>query len=57
MSDWSAFLNPTHNLQLFIGALVGGSDQNDYVKNEVTTDYNAGFQSAIAGLLHKCREL
>lgn len=43
-----------------IGALVGGPDQNDsyedrrddYVKNEVTTDYNAGFQSAVAGLLH-----
>jgi hypothetical protein len=43
-------------MQLLIVALVGGSDQNDYVKNEVTTDYNVGFQSAIADLLHKCLE-
>jgi hypothetical protein len=40
--------------------LVGGPDQNDnyddrrddYIKNEVATDYNGGFQSAVAGLLH-----
>jgi hypothetical protein len=38
---------------------VGGPDVNDfyvddradYVKNEVTTDFNAGFQSAVAGLI------
>ena len=39
------------------GALVGGPDSNDnyidnrtdYVTAEVTCDYNAGFQSAVAG--------
>ena len=39
------------------GALVGGpgkdgsyvDDRADYKKNEVAIDYNAGFQSAIAG--------
>ncbi|CAF1158092.1 unnamed protein product [Rotaria sp. Silwood1] len=58
--DWSAFNNPGPNPQLLIGALIGGPDRNDnyedrrddYVKNEVATDYNAGFQSAVAGLLH-----
>jgi hypothetical protein len=38
---------------------VGGPDQNDnyvddrsdYVHNEVATDYNAGFQSALAALI------
>ncbi|CAG2231369.1 E3.2.1.4 [Mytilus edulis] len=42
------------------GGLVGGLDQNDdyqdnredYVKNEVACDYNAGFQTACAGLYH-----
>ena len=40
-----------------IGALVGGPDLNDtyvdnredYVQNEVACDYNAGFQTALAG--------
>jgi len=40
------------------GALVSGPDENDnykdlreeYIYNEVTLDYNAGFQSAVAGL-------
>ncbi|CAF1081762.1 unnamed protein product [Rotaria sp. Silwood1] len=58
--DWNAFNNPQANPQLLVGALVGGPDQNDnyddrrddYIKNEVATDYNAGFQSAVAGLLH-----
>ena len=44
------------------GALVGGpgspDDQyndavNDYIENEVTLDYNAGFQSVLAGLQEK----
>jgi hypothetical protein len=38
---------------------VGGPDANDfyvddradYIKNEVTTDFNAGFQSTVAGLI------
>jgi hypothetical protein len=40
--------------------LVGGPEQNeaytdaqsDYQHNEVALDYNAGFQTAVAGLLH-----
>jgi hypothetical protein len=39
--------------------MVGGPDENDryvddrkdYVMNEVTTEYNAGFQSAVATLI------
>ncbi|XP_066912934.1 uncharacterized protein [Clytia hemisphaerica] len=50
---------PGPNPQILHGALVGGPDNNDnyadnrgdYVKNEVACDYNAGFQSAIAGLI------
>lgn len=45
-------------IQVLYGALVGGPDEfdnyedkrNDYVTNEVTCDYNAGFQSAVAAL-------
>jgi len=48
--------NP-HNIT---GALVGGPEQNeaytdtqsDYQHNEVALDYNAGFQTTVAGLLH-----
>ena len=55
--DWDEFENPGPNYQILYGALVGGPDQNDqyqdlrsdYVKNEVTNDYNAGFQGAVAG--------
>ena len=45
-----------------IGALVGGcrypddnynDERTDYFSNEVTLDYNAGFQSTIAGLQSK----
>ena len=59
--DWNNFNNPGPNPQTLYGALVGGpqnqgSDQisdrrDDYVESEVTTDYNAGFQSTLAGLL------
>jgi endoglucanase len=50
--------NPVTNLHVLYGALVGGPDQNDayaddrldYVKNEVATDYNGGFTSALASL-------
>lgn len=43
---------------MLYGALVSGPDENDnykdlrqeYIYNEVTLDYNAGFQSAVAGL-------
>jgi len=48
------------NVHLLCGALVGGPDKSDgykdersnYVMNEVACDYNAGFQTAIAGLRH-----
>lgn len=50
---------PTSNPHILFGALVGGPDQSgrytddrkDYIANEVATDYNAGFQTAVAGLL------
>ncbi|XP_076452170.1 uncharacterized protein LOC143287772 [Babylonia areolata] len=46
------------NVHTLYGALVGGPDASDgykdqrsnYVSNEVACDYNAGFQSALAGL-------
>ncbi|XP_053378966.1 endoglucanase E-4-like [Mercenaria mercenaria] len=46
------------NPNVLLGGLVGGPDQgdnynddrNDFVSNEVACDYNAGFQSALAGL-------
>jgi hypothetical protein len=52
--EWAAFNNPGPNPQTLYGALVGGpgaSDdyddkRNDYIKNEVATDYNAGFTGA-----------
>jgi hypothetical protein len=52
--------NPGPNPQVLTGALVGGPDGNDsykdarddFVHNEVAMDYNAGFQSAVAGLAH-----
>lgn len=55
----AAYDNPGPNPQTLYGALVGGPDENDYyednrgdyVKNEVATDYNAGFTSALAGLI------
>jgi len=60
---WNDYSNgPTTNE--LIGALVGGcknADDNyndardDYFSNEVTLDYNAGFQSTVAGLqMKKC---
>jgi hypothetical protein len=56
---WNAFNSPDPNPHVLTGALVGGPDENDsyvddrsdYVKNEVATDYNAGFQSAVAALV------
>lgn len=59
--DWSNFDSPDPNPNILYGALVGGPSslnddtlndaRNDYIENEVTLDYNAGFQSALAGLL------
>ena len=58
---WDAESSPEPNPQVLRGALVGGPkspDDNDYednrsnyITNEVTTDYNAGFQSALALLI------
>merc|ERR1711879_388430 len=43
--------SPNANPQTLYGALVGGPDgKDDYISNEVATDYNAGFQSAVAYL-------
>ena len=58
--DWSDLTKSDPNPHVLYGALVGGpqsvnSDdiadkRDDYVENEVTLDYNAGFQSLLAGL-------
>ena len=50
---------PKENPNILYGALVGGPDRNDawlddrsdHVRNEVAIDYNAGFQSSVAGLI------
>lgn len=47
------------NPYILYGALVGGPDQageynenrKDFKQTEVTCDYNAGFQSAVAGII------
>jgi len=57
--SWNDFGNPGPNPQILYGALVGGPDDNDnyvddradYVANEVSCDYNSGFQGAVAGLI------
>nr|AGP76413.1 endo-beta-1,4-glucanase 2 [Microtermes pallidus] len=57
--DWSTSSSPGPNVHVLSGALVGGPDENDsyaddrsdYIQNEVATDYNAGFQSAISVLV------
>lgn len=55
---WTDYQSSLPNPQVLYGALVGGPDENDnfsdvrsdFITNEVTCDYNAGFQSAVAGL-------
>ena len=55
--NWGDYNSADDNDSELVGALVGGPDQNDqyndarddYVSNEVATDYNAGFQTALAG--------
>ena len=57
---WKDFNEPGPNPHILCGALVGGPDKNDeykddrtdFIKNEMATDYNAGFQSAVAGTKH-----
>jgi len=60
--SWDQFNSPGPNPQVLNGALVGGPDspddqyndrRSDYTENEVTLDYNAAFQSTIAGLQAK----
>src|SRR5918999_2136342 len=55
--SWSNNINePAQNRHILYGALVGGPDaadnyadnRGDFVKNEVATDYNAGFTGALA---------
>jgi len=58
--NWNNFNANAPNPHILYGALVGGPDaqdnykdvRNDYIANEVACDYNAGFQSAVAGLKH-----
>lgn len=55
--DWNDYNSPGPNPHVLQGALVGGPDQYDnyedardnFRTNEVACDYNAGFQSAVAG--------
>ncbi|XP_060066785.1 endoglucanase E-4-like [Ylistrum balloti] len=55
-----ALTRPEPSPHTVYGGLVGGpsheggykDDRQDYVQNEVACDYNAGFQSAVAGLKH-----
>ncbi|MEP1553507.1 MAG: glycoside hydrolase family 9 protein [Paraglaciecola sp.] len=57
--SWADSLDePVESRHLLVGALVGGpsagdayvDDRGDYISNEVATDYNAGFTSALARL-------
>ncbi len=58
--SWAdSMTTPEHTRHVLVGALVGGPPQpddkytdlrSDYVMNEVATDYNAGFTSAVARL-------
>lgn len=57
--DWNDYNSPNPNGQVLNGALVGGPNINDvytddrtnFQTNEVAIDYNAGFQSALAGII------
>ena len=57
LCTWDDYDAATPNPNVLTGALVGGPDDNDnyadkrddYIQNQVTCDYNAGFQSAVAG--------
>merc|ERR1719427_524694 len=59
--NWAAIENKGPNPLILYGALVGGpglngkfkDDRRDYRQNEVALDYNAGFQTAVAGLKWK----
>ncbi|XP_076451420.1 uncharacterized protein LOC143287344 [Babylonia areolata] len=57
--SWTQFYSPSPNPITLYGALVGGpalddsfnDDREDFYQSEVTCDYNAGFQTALAGLI------
>jgi hypothetical protein len=57
--SWDALHNAGPNPHIIFGALVGGPNQNDeyaddrenFKTNEVACDYNAGFQSVLAGIV------
>lgn len=59
--DWNDYNSPGPNPHVLQGALVGGPDQYDnyedardnFRTNEVACDYNAGFQSAVAGTTNR----
>ena len=64
--DWSNLSMPGPNPHVLEGALVGGpgdaddvweDDRADYVTNEVSLDYNAGFQGLLAGAIEYKRKL
>ncbi|KAJ8917405.1 hypothetical protein NQ315_002429 [Exocentrus adspersus] len=62
---WDQYYSELPNPQILYGALVSGPDQNDdyedkreeFLYNEVTVDYNAGFQSTLAGLIHHRKDV
>ena len=55
--SWAEIDNKGPNPLILYGALIGGpglngkfkDDRRDYRQNEVALDYNAGFQTAVAG--------
>ena len=58
--DFSDLHANRNNPKVLVGALVGGPEnlqdlyrdqRNNFVGNEVATDYNAGFTTALAGKL------
>lgn len=61
---WENFRSKDPNPQILYGALVSGPNENDlfidlreeFIYTEVTIDYNAGFQSALAMLIHQSQE-
>jgi hypothetical protein len=57
---WDYFNTPEPNPHTLFGALVGGPGaaddyidaRNDFIKNEVASDYNAGFSGETPNYLH-----
>jgi endoglucanase len=57
--SYNDFNSPSPNPHVLYGAVVGGPDgsdtyqdqRNNFVQNEVATDYNAGFQGALAAAI------